>query len=398
MRFSSLADRLPAKRNRLYAEYETVVASGKPVLDLISTNLAEQGWVFPQERLQAILADAARQAQIYRPDPLGLRSAREAIANHYRLAGIRASADQVLITPGTSLSYFYCFKLLANPGDEILCPTPSYPLFESIAELGGLQLRYYRLRESRGWEIDLDHLESQISTRTRALVLISPHNPTGMVAGDQSLQGLAAIACRHDLPILADEVFSEFLYDLEALPRAASTAAPLVFTLNGFSKMVGLPGLKLGWILVSGQQPWVRRSLEVMELISDTFLPVNDVAQHMVSGIFENREAFASSCRPWLLRCRHIAGAMLSQCPGVRFTLPRGGFYLTLKVGEAEVDEEALCIHLLRESGVLLHPGYFYDMAPAHLVLTFVLQHELLGRSLKALCEGIQGWKKRQNL
>jgi NAD(P)-dependent dehydrogenase (short-subunit alcohol dehydrogenase family) len=162
MRFSNLADRLPAKRNRLYAEYEKAASSGKPIVDLISTNLAEQGWVFPEERLQALLADAARQAQIYRPDPLGLRSAREAIANHYRLAGIRASADQVLITPGTSLSYFYCFKLLANPGDEILCPTPSYPLFESIAELGGLHI----LVNNAG--ISLRRLFSRTGTRSNS--------------------------------------------------------------------------------------------------------------------------------------------------------------------------------------------------------------------------------------
>ena len=397
MRFSNLADRLAAKRNRLYTECEKAAASGTTILDLISTNLAEQGWVFPQERLQAILADAAPRARIYRPDPLGLPSAREAIADYYRAAGIPASAEQVLITPGTSLSYFYCFKLLASPGEEILCPRPSYPLFESIAELAGLRLRYYRLQESRGWEIDLDHLESQISTRTRALVLISPHNPTGMVAGGQSLEELAAVACRHDLPILADEVFSEFLYDLEALPRPAATPAPLVFTLNGFSKMVALPGLKLGWIVLSGRHAWVRRSLEVMELISDTFLPVNDLAQHMVSGIFEDRAAFASALGPWLQRCRQIAVTRLSQCPGVRFTLPRGGFHLTLKVGGAEVDEEALCIHLVRERGVLVHPGYFYDMPPAHLVLTFALRHELLDRSLKALCEGIREWEKRQD-
>lgn len=397
MRFSKLAERLPAKRNRLYTEYEKAVSAGKPVVDLISTHLAEQGWVFPQERLRTILADAAPRARIYRPDPLGLPSAREAIADYYRKAGVPASAEQVLITPGTSLSYFYCFKLLASPGEEILCPRPSYPLFESIAELAGLQLRHYRLQESRGWEIDLDHLESQISTRTRALVLISPHNPTGMVAGSQSLQELAAIASRHDLPVLADEVFSEFLYELDALPRPAATAAPLVFTLNGFSKMVGLPGLKLGWILLSGSPARVGRSLEVMELISDTFLPVNDLAQHMVSGILEGREAFAFGLRPWLLRCRQIAGDRLSQCPGVRLALPRGGFYLTLKVGEAEVDEEALCIELLRKSGVLVHPGYFYDMAPAHLVLTFALQHELLDRSLQALCVGIGEWKKRHN-
>ena len=398
MRFSKLADRLPAKCNRLYAEYKRTVSSGRPVLDLISTNLAEQGWGLTEELLQAILADAIPRAQIYHPDPLGLRSAREAIANYYRAAGIHVSAEQVLITPGTSLSYFYCFKLLASPGEEILCPSPSYPLFESIAQLAGLQLRYYRLQESRGWEVDLDYLESQITTRTRALVLISPHNPTGMVMDTESLQGLADIACRHDLPILADEVFSDFLYNLEALPRPASTAAPLVFTLNGFSKMIGLPGLKLGWIVLTGRQAWVRRSLKVMELISDTFLPVNDLAQHMVSGIFDSRDAFAANCRPSLLRCRRIAGAVLSQCPSVHFTLPQAGFYLTLKVGEREVDEETLCIELLRESRVLVHPGYFYDMVPAHLVLTFVLQSKLLVRSLKALCEGIQGWEKRQNL
>jgi len=397
MRFSNLADRLAANPNRLYTEHGKATGSGRTILDLISTNLAEQGWVFPPERLQAILADAAPQARIYRPDSLGLPSAREAVAEFYRAAGIPATAEQVLITPGTSLSYFYCFKLLANPGEEILCARPSYPLFESIAQLAGLQLRYYRLQESRGWEIDLDHLESQISTRTRALVLISPHNPTGMVAGRQSLEELAAITCRHDLPILADEVFSEFLYDLEALPRPASTPAPLVFTLNGFSKMVGLPGLKLGWVLLSGRQARVRRSLEVMELISDTFLPVNNLAQHMVGGILESREAFVSGCRGWLQRCRHIAGKLLSQCPGVDFTLPRGGFHLTLKVGGEEVDEEARCIDLLRESGFLVHPGYFYDMAPAHLVLTFALQHQLLDRSLKALCQGIREWKKRQN-
>ena len=397
MRFSNLADRLAAKRNRLYREYEKASSSGQPIVDLISTNLAEQGWVFPPERLQAILADAAPRARVYRPDPLGLRSAREAVANFYRAAGIPASAEQVLITPGTSLSYFYCFKLLADPGEEILCPRPSYPLFESIAELAGLQLRYYRLEESRGWEIDLDHLESQISTGTRALVLISPHNPTGTVAGSQSLEELAAIACRHDLPILADEVFSEFLYDLEALPRPAATPAPLVFTLNGFSKMVGLPGLKLGWILLSGGHARVRRSLEVMELISDTFLPVNDLAQHMVRGIFESRETFSSALKPWLQHCRQITAAILFQCPGVDLTLPRGGFHLTLKVGGAEVDEETLCIDLLRESGILVHPGYFYDMAPAHLVLNFALQHELLDRSLRALREGIQGWKRRQD-
>ncbi len=397
MRFSSLANRLPAKLNRLYSEYEKAKSSGRQIVDLISANAAEQGLVFPSDPLQAILREATHRARIYRPDPLGLRSAREAIADHYRAAGIQVSADRVLITPGTSLSYFYCFKLLAGPGEEILCPSPSYPLFETIAELGDLSLRYYRLRESRAWEIDLEDLESQISTRTRGLVLISPHNPTGMVAGGESLNRLADIATRHELAIIADEVFSEFLYGLETLPRPASTAAPLVFTLNGFSKMFALPGLKLGWVVVSGQESWVRKSLEVLELISDTFLPVNDVVQHAVAGIFENQDEFRATHRPWILRCRDVAEGILSQCPELGFTSPRGGFYLTLNVGEADIDEEALCIELLQGAGILVHPGYFYDMAPAHLVLTFLLQPERLSRSLRVLCEEIVSWKRRRH-
>ncbi len=397
MRFSSLANRLPAKLNCLYSEYEKAKSSGKQIIDLVSANAAEQGLVFPIDRLQAILREATHQARIYRPDPLGQPAAREAIADHYRAAGIHLSADQVLITPGTSLSYFYCFKLLASPGEEILCPSPSYPLFETIADLCDLKLRYYRLQESQAWEIDLNHLEAQISTRTRGLVLISPHNPTGIVASGESLGELAAIVNRHKLPIIADEVFSEFLYGLEALPRPASTAAPLVFTLNGFSKMFALPGLKLGWVVVSGQEPWVRKSLDALELISDTFLPVNDVAQHAVVGIFADQDEFRAVHRQWILRCHGIADRILSECPAVRFTSPRGGFYLTLNVGEADVDEEALCIELLKDAGLLVHPGYFYDMVPAHLVLTFILQHEQLGRSLRVLCEEITRWKRRQH-
>ena len=152
--------------------------------------------------------------------------------------------------------------MLVTPGQEILCPSPSYPLFETIAKVCGVDLRYYLLRESQDWAIDLDYLESQITTKTGAIILISPHNPTGEVTNFNQLNNLAEILNRHNLPIIADEVFSEYLFDLDNLPRPLLTDAPLIFTLNGLSKMFALPSLKLGWILVSGRNSLVKKILK----------------------------------------------------------------------------------------------------------------------------------------
>ena len=216
-------------------------------------------------------------------------------------------------------------------------------------------MRQYRLVESRGWEIDLEHLENQITIGTRAIILISPHNPAGMVADEAQLRGLAEIATRHALPIISDEVFSEFLFGMDSFPRAAETNAPLVFTLNGFSKMFALPGIKIGWMAISGDQALVKKSIAALELISDTFLPVNEIAQFAVEGIFERGASFLGSYKDWIGRC--LAGA-LDGLKGIAFVPPRGGFYITVPIAS---DEEEAAARLLNQRGILVHPGYFYD-------------------------------------
>src|SRR5262249_23516427 len=241
--FSDFAENLGGPKNPLYQLHERLKAEGAKLTDLVRGNVNEHGIVYPPDILVEILKEAEETARVYRPDSLGQRSARAAISEYYN--GLRISPDHIVITPGTSVSYWYCFKLLTENGDEILSPQPSYPLFDYIARLAGVYMRHYRLDERRGWAIDLDHLESQITTVSRAIILISPHNPTGMVADEDHLRGLAEIATRHALPIISDEVFSEFLFGLNAFPRAAATDAPLVFTLNGFSKMFALPGMKI---------------------------------------------------------------------------------------------------------------------------------------------------------
>jgi len=368
--FSDFAQNLGGPTNPLYQLHERLKAEGAKVTDLVRGNINEHGIVYPPEILAEILKTAAETARVYSPDSLGQRPAREAIAQYYGTLNI--SPDHIVITPGTSVSYWYCFKLLTENGDEILCPKPSYPLFDYIARLAGVYMRQYRLDERRAWAIDLDDLENHITTGTRAIIVISPHNPTGMVASEDELRGLADIASRHALPIISDEVFSEFLFGLNSYPRIAATNAPLVLTLNGFSKMFALPGMKIGWMAISGDASLVKKSVAALELISDTFLPVNEIAQFAVPHIFRHGKKFSKTYKEWIQRCRSAAVEGLK---GIDFVPPKGGFYITVPIAR---DEEEAAAELLRKDGILTHPGYFYDIPPDHLVMTFVDEPELV--------------------
>ncbi len=377
MNFSRLANELAGVKNPLYSLRDEMKAEGKPIVDLVRGNVNEHGIVFPPDALMEILAEALGSSRVYKPDSLGQSSAREAIAKHY--AELRIQPDQIVITPGTSVSYWYAFKLLAESGDEILCPQPSYPLFDYIARICGVRMTNYRLLESRDWAIDLEYLENQITTRTRAIVLISPHNPTGMVADSAQLEGLADIAMRHRLAIISDEVFSEFLFDIAPLPRAASTKAPLVFTLNGFSKMFALPGIKLGWMVVSGDDALVRKSVSALEMVSDTFLPVNEMVQFSVPHIFSRGKNFQQTYKEWVRKCHDLA---MSNLADVDFVRPAGGFYVTIPTFE---EEDQASKELLRDHGILTHPGYYYDIKPNHLVMTFIHDHRDLPKCFRRI-------------
>jgi aspartate/methionine/tyrosine aminotransferase len=325
-------------------------------------NVHDAGIFFPEDLLGDILTEAAGCAHRYQPDPLGQRIAREALARAFG-----GSPEHILLTPGTSLSYLYAFLLLAEPGDEILCPRPSYPLFEYIARLARVELTSYPLEEHAGWRIDLAALGRGITERTRAIVLISPHNPTGLVADRPTIDGLSTLAREHGLAVVADEVFGPFTYGAEPV-RPSDSDAPLVLSLNGFSKMYALPGMKVGWMSVSGDAPLVERALATLEMISDTFLPVNEVAQFSVPRILAEGGSFLARYRASLASLRSTALSELGPAAGVP---PMGGFYMVIPLREG-ADEEALAVAIAEEQHVLVHPGYFYDIDPGHLVLSFV--------------------------
>jgi hypothetical protein len=187
-----------------------------------------------------------------------------------------------------------------------------------------------------------------------------------MVAAEDQLRGVAEIALRHSLPIISDEVFCEFLFGQNSFPRAAATDAPLVFTLNGFSKMFALPGMKISWMAISGNERLVKKAVAALELISDTFLPVNEIAQFASAEIFRRGREFLERYKEWVRRCREAA---MEGLQGIPFVEPKGGFYITLPIRR---DEEEAAGQLLEQERILVHPGYFYDIRPDHLVMTFI--------------------------
>jgi aspartate/methionine/tyrosine aminotransferase len=391
--FSALTAPWEVPTNRLYQLRDEFLGRGGKVLDLISGNVSTQGVLFPSAILERAMRGGLRAAKLYKPDPLGQAPARAAVSRYYSREGWEIPAGQIVLTPGTSISYWYAFKLLADPGDEVLCPTPSYPLFDSIAALCGIRLVGYRLREAARWEIDFAQLESAITAKTKAIVLISPHNPTGSVAGAEELRRLAGIAVRRNLPIISDEVFSPFVFtpngETQHLPRPASTNAPLVITMNGLSKMLALPGMKIGWMAITGQPALVKKSIKLLEMISDTFLPVHEAAQFALPTLLENSSSFQKSYAAEIQKRKDYVLSLLREQKSWSFAAPEGGFFLTLRLDAAGVDEEEVAIRLVKKHGILVHPGYFYDMEGQHLVFSFVSRPAILKKSLNLILEEI---------
>ena len=368
--------------NKIEETYRELVAQGRPIVKLFSGNPNNEGFVFPSK----ILEDAYSRyfsVQEYHPHPKGLLKARRAISHYYEGQGAGVDPENIILTAGTSESFFYLFSLLAKPGDNILAPNPAYPLFDSIAGLAGIELRHYRLDEDRRWGIDLDDLRQKTDERTRAIVLISPNNPTGAVVTAEEIQEITNWADARNIPLICDEVFSEFYYGEGRFPRPMAVSKPkLCFTLNGISKMFALPALKLGWIAVTGKKPLVDPVVDRLETTADTFLSCHIPIQEALPEIFEKGQSFLEGYKREVQRRKDIAIQLLRSVPGTRFIEPVGGFYLMVEVTkETGMSEEEFVIRLMREKGVFVHPGYFFDYEKGiHLVISYLTKNLCLFR------------------
>lgn len=358
--------------------------AGRGYIDLTSSNPTHQGLLFPPDLLRAATEPYWANRR-YEPQPGGLASTRAAIAAYYarRTPALALSPDDIFVTASTSEAYSLLFALLADPGDNMLAPAVSYPLFEYLADIHHVTLRPYALDELRNWRIDPTSLHLQADERTRAVLVVSPHNPTGMV-----VQAAQPMLSRLGLPVICDEVFAEFPYRAAGVPPFGTLHPELpVFHLNGISKMFALPDLKLGWIALSGSAR--TRYSEQLELLNDTFLSANMLTQTMLPDLFTHAAPFVVSMRTHIHNNLDAALSRLATCACLRTVAPDGGYYLFPEVLGWHGDEEDLVIALL-DHGVLVHPGFFYGYERGvHLMLSCLTEPQRLTEGLDRLITGL---------
>ena len=385
------SSRLPAELapNALSRAVERARRSGNAILDLTETNPTTVGLPYPADLLES-LADP--RSGTYRPDPLGAIDTREAIASDFARRGIAVDAARVVLTATTSEAYSLVFKLLSDPGDAVLVPQPSYPLFELLTRLDGVEAAAYRLRRADDWAIDRDSVGRAVTSKTRAILVVSPNNPTGSILRADDREWLVATARGHDLALVSDEVFAD--YPIAPRPEATSLAGEprvLTFTLGGLSKSVGLPQVKLAWILVSGPDALVTQALDRLALIADSYLsvstPVQTAALRLLAGGRAVRDAIAVRIRRNLDQLRSVARAQ----PSLTVFTPEGGWSVVVRVPATET-EEALVLRLLNDAGVLVHPGYFFDFSEeAFLVLSLLPPPEVFDEAIRRIAATVQG-------
>jgi aspartate/methionine/tyrosine aminotransferase len=367
----SARTRFDLRPNRLAERLASRRAAGRPILDLTLSNPTRAGLPDAPELLAPLAQEAARR---YDPSPFGLDAARHAVARDFARRGTPVPADRVLLHASTSEAYALLFKLLCDPGDQVLVPRPGYPLFEFLAELESVEVRSYSLVHDGEWHLDLAALEAQVTPRTRAVVVVSPGNPTGAFLKRAELEGLDALCAARGLAIVSDEVFADFAFrdDARRAGSAARDGQALAFALGGLSKSCGLPQLKLAWTAVSGPPSLRDAALARLEVVADTYLSVSTPVQVAAPSLLERRGELQAPITARVGANLEALRAAIGGGSPVTLLEPEGGWSAVLRV-PATTSEEERALRLVETHGVLVHPGYFFDFpSEAFLVVSLL--------------------------
>jgi alanine-synthesizing transaminase len=360
--------------NRLSEALTRHRASGALLLDLTASNPTECGFRYDADSIFSALRNPT--ALEYQPNPKGLEITRLAVAEYYSGLNAAVSADDIFLTTSTSEAYSYVFRLLCNPGDELLIPAPSYPLFSFLAEIQDVKLVRYPLIYDHGWQIDFHSLQSGVTSRTRGVIVVNPNNPTGHFIKAPEMQALNELCAKRNLAIIADEVFLDFSLGQEKPLSLAANEEALTFAMSGLSKIAGLPQMKMAWLVASGPTTLKKQAIENLEIIADTYLSPNAPVQLATPIFLEQRGGFQEQLlarvRQNLKELDRQLGAE-SNCSRLQV---EGGWYVVLRVPATRSDEE-LALTLLATRDVYVHPGHFFDFpSDGYLVLSLITRED----------------------
>ena len=368
------SNRLPghADVNALSRSVASLKAAGTALIDLTESNPTRAGLPYPADLLSTIASD---RALCYDPQPFGLRSTREAVSADYARRGVAVDPECIVLSASTSEAYSWLFKLLCNPGEPVLVPQPSYPLFEHLTRLESVRTVPYRLEYHGRWEIDFEGITSAPDD-VRAVLLVSPNNPTGSYVTAREADTLGAICRERGWAIVADEVFAEYALDAQSpATEIALRAKVLSFTLGGASKSLGLPQVKLAWTIVQGPVKERIDALSRLELIADTFLSVNTPVQVAASDLFRRAATIRHAIQERVSRNLATARDVVRGYPACDLLSVEGGWSAVIRV-PATRSEEALTLGLLQHEQVLVHPGFFFDFPHEAFVVVSLLPAE----------------------
>ena len=360
--------------NALTRAIEEARTAGHKLLDLTVSNPTEAGIRPDPEIVLAALANP--EAMHYDPQPRGLLRARQAVCLYYRESHqvFDLDPERLILTTSTSEAYSYVFRLLCNPGDEVLVPKPSYPLFEFLADLADVKLVPYPLLYDHGWQIDFDSLYKAASPRSRAVILVHPNNPTGSYVSAAETSALNDFCRDYSLALIVDEVFLDYAHDGAPRRSFVGHADALTFTLSGVSKISALPQMKFAWVATSGPEEMVADAGARLEIIADTFLSMGAPVQLAAPVLLDQRKQIQPILLDRLRANLAELDRQLAGCPSCTRLQVEGGWYVVLRIPVLGTDED-LAINLLRKMGVMVHPGHFYDFPnEGHLVLSLITE------------------------
>jgi alanine-synthesizing transaminase len=373
------------EENRLTRTLARLRANGGRIVDLSASNPTACGFSFDEDAILNAFADSA--ALRYSPDAHGLPGAREAVCDYYEQIGAAIQPDDIFLTTGTSEAYSFLFRVLCNPGDEILIPTPSYPLFDFLADIHDVRLIRYSLLYDHGWQIDFSSVERAIGPRTRAAIVVHPNNPTGQYAKAEEAAALAEICARRDIALIADEVFYDFSFSPHRPPTFASSERGLTFVLSGLSKICGLPQMKAGWIVTRGPSFEKAQALARLDVVADTYLSMNAPVQCALPTLLNLRGNFQKQLMARAIRNLAALDGQIASHKNCSRLLLEGGWNAVLRVPALRSDEEA-AIDLLESKEVYVHPGHFYDFAgDGHMVVSLIVECEQFCHGIRSVLE-----------